>query len=197
MALTSQRVRADRAREEGRGPRRQRRKPVKTSTIWLHRWLSLVIGTLLVVVTTSGAILVYEPEINRWDEGNHLRAATPGLRSGEPAVTLPDAVERVASYDADFEPSTVHYSDDTIQAEDYESGRRVTLDRQTGEVLGDFNVYELDGVVSWTMRLNDNIHLCMLSARSAPATRHGWSQRFPAAAGSASATRRSPGAACF
>src|SRR5680860_32079 len=156
------------ARDARSRTRRPRRKPVKAATIWLHRWLSLVIGALLVVVTTSGAILVYEPEIVHWDEGSQLRSPTPGLRAGQPAVPLPDAVGRVAAYDEDFEPSTVHYSFDTIVAESYESGRRVTLDPQAGEVIGDFDINEHHGTVSWFMALNDNIHLCMLSCEEYP-----------------------------
>ena len=35
------------------------------ATIWLHRWLSLVLGLLLLIETTTGALLVYRPEIER------------------------------------------------------------------------------------------------------------------------------------
>ena len=42
-----------------------RRKPVKRATTWLHRWLSLVLGLVLVVECTTGSLLVYGPEIER------------------------------------------------------------------------------------------------------------------------------------
>lgn len=48
-------------------PRRRRlRRKAKFATIVTHRWLSLALGLVLLVITTSGAAVVYAPEWKRW-----------------------------------------------------------------------------------------------------------------------------------
>ena len=42
-----------------------RRKPVKRGFVLTHRWSALVLGLVLLIVTTSGIPLLYEQEITR------------------------------------------------------------------------------------------------------------------------------------
>ena len=157
---------AQRARPSRR--RRPALKPLKSATIWVHRWISIVLGVLLVVVTTTGAVLLYEPEIEHLAGTEQLEAPTPGLRAGQPPITLPDAYDRVEAYAPKLEPATVHYSFDTIVADNYDTGRRVTLDKQTGEVIGDRNINEPEGFVENFIAWNENIHLCLLTCEEYP-----------------------------
>ena len=157
---------AQRARPSRR--RRPALKPLKSATIWVHRWISIVLGALLVVVTTTGAVLLYEPEIEHLAGTEQLEAPTPGLRAGQPPITLPDAYDRVEAYAPKLEPATVHYSFDTIVADNYDTGRRVTLDKQTGEVIGDRNINEPQGFVENFIAWNENIHLCLLTCEEYP-----------------------------
>jgi uncharacterized iron-regulated membrane protein len=55
-----------------------------------HRWTALVFGLLLVIVSTSGALIVYEPEM--------LRASNSELFRTTPAdgpVTFSEAIDAV------------------------------------------------------------------------------------------------------
>ncbi|WP_375486904.1 PepSY-associated TM helix domain-containing protein [uncultured Jatrophihabitans sp.] len=57
-----------------------RRRPVHRGLVLLHRWPGLVLGLLLVVECTSGAVLLYDAEIFRATNGGlyrHTAAASP------------------------------------------------------------------------------------------------------------------------
>ena len=65
---------------------KKRRRPVRRLFIVTHRWLSLLLGLVLLLITMSGAILVYRPEIQRsldheaYDaSGSRPRSAWPRL----------------------------------------------------------------------------------------------------------------------
>ena len=45
--------------------RRRRRPSLRTALVFTHRWTSLVLGLLLLVVVVSGVVLLYEQEIDR------------------------------------------------------------------------------------------------------------------------------------
>ena len=62
-----------------------------------HRWTALVFGLLLVIVSTSGALIVYEPEM--------LRASNSELFRTTPAdgpVTFSEAIDAVGRADPEF-----------------------------------------------------------------------------------------------
>ncbi|OZE94246.1 hypothetical protein CH302_20380 [Rhodococcus sp. 15-2388-1-1a] len=61
-----------------RRPARTRAKPrkrVQRSIIVTHRWASLTLGLLLVVITTTGAIVLYTPEWQRWTHSDVYSAS--------------------------------------------------------------------------------------------------------------------------
>lgn len=61
-------------------PRRRRRLPRPKALLRsTHRWLSLTLGIVLVLLTTTGAILLYEPQLQRVFDPSHYRA-TPSSR---------------------------------------------------------------------------------------------------------------------
>lgn len=51
--------------------------------IWLHRWVGLLMAAFLIVVGTTGSLLAFFPELNRW--------LTPDMHPGLPAVLKLDA----------------------------------------------------------------------------------------------------------
>ena len=145
--------------EEPRPGRRPwwRRKPVKRTFVWTHRWSAMVLGLALLVVTTSGVPLIYQEEIV---QAQHSSAYE---ESGGPrAVDHAEAYAAVQRHDAEFAPFAIYYLDGVYVADDFET-RRVTVDPSTGEILGDFNPGGGEGFVPWTMSLMLNIHVCGLT----------------------------------
>lgn len=55
---------------------------LRQSIAWVHRWVSLILGLFLIVVTLSGTALVFRPEIDRALYPN-LYKSTPGTPSWE------------------------------------------------------------------------------------------------------------------
>jgi uncharacterized iron-regulated membrane protein len=125
--------------------------------VWTHRWSSLVLGLLLLIVTTSGVPLLYEQEIV------HARHADAYDASGPAALTLAQAEPIVRAHDPEFPFSSIYVTNGVYVADDFESGRRVTVDPSNGQILGDFNPTTDSGVVPWTMSLMVNIHVCGLT----------------------------------
>ncbi|MFI7588696.1 PepSY-associated TM helix domain-containing protein [Spongisporangium articulatum] len=99
---------------------RRRKKPIKKPVIWLHRWLSLALGLVLLLITTTGAVVVYSPEWLKWTNGDvfattqsdhptsfsqaiaTVEAAHPGFEAG--SVNLYEGVIEVFAADDDRNP---------------------------------------------------------------------------------------------
>ncbi|WP_375425078.1 PepSY-associated TM helix domain-containing protein [uncultured Friedmanniella sp.] len=80
-----------------------RRRPVHRALVVSHRWTSLVLGLVLIAITTSGAAVLYEPEWQTWAHPA-LYTATP---SDQP-MSLGAAYELVQREHPDFSPGTVN-----------------------------------------------------------------------------------------
>ncbi len=141
--------------------RRRRRRPVKRATIWLHRWTSLVLGVVLLVVTTSGAVLVYEPELSR--------AVYPGAWAASERVelSLVEALGVLAAHDPEFVVDTVNNAGGTYIAEDYDTLRKVHVDPGTGAVLYD-SALDDSGAGTWVLDFARNLHVCALTCEEYP-----------------------------
>jgi hypothetical protein len=74
----------------------------------------------------------------------------------------------VARYDSDFRPQSMYRTHGVIVADDFESGRRVSVDPSNGRVVADFNPLTEGGFVSTTMGPMYNLHLCLLSCKEYP-----------------------------
>ncbi|MCZ4498156.1 MAG: putative iron-regulated rane protein-like protein [Marmoricola sp.] len=130
-------------------------RPVRRFLIVTHRWLSLVLGLALLAITTSGAVLVYKPEIDRW-----LNSAAYAA-SGKPAtVTIADARRTVKTAHPKFEASSVWYEHGVYRVTDYEES--YTVDPGTGKILG--HVGKEPTWIPWL----DNLHECFLSCEGEP-----------------------------
>jgi len=115
-----------------------------------------VLGLLLLVVTTSGAMLVYAPEL--------LRAADPGAYAGggPVALTLPEALEVARDHDPGFAPDFVTYAWGTYLLEDSGTHRRAHVDPADGTVLYDSET-DGEGAVARLLELTTNLHACGLT----------------------------------
>ncbi|SDI87640.1 Uncharacterized iron-regulated membrane protein [Frankineae bacterium MT45] len=81
----------------------RRRKPVKRSIIFLHRWTSLLLGLLLLVITTSGAAVVYTPEWLKLTNSEIFQVSA----SAHP-ISVPQAVDIVNRAHPEFEAAGVN-----------------------------------------------------------------------------------------
>lgn len=137
-----------------RRPSRLRR-GVRRSAVVSHRWLSLVLGLVLVVICTSGAILLYRPELQR--SLDHT-AYSP---SGGPArITMQQAMAAVVQAHPDFEAAAVVREHGVLRVTDYTTSW--TVDPSTGAVLGHVGTEP-----SWLGFL-DNLHECLLTCEGMP-----------------------------
>jgi uncharacterized iron-regulated membrane protein len=134
----------------------RRRTPVKRATTWLHRWLSLVLGVVLVVECTTGSLLVYEPELDRWLRGDTY--ADAGALHGE---TLQQSYDAAAAAYPDLTFDTVIDDHGTHVVTDYDASRSVTVEARTGDVLGAFDSEgRSSGWVGWALGFSDSLHEC-------------------------------------
>lgn len=120
------------ADRDGLGRRARRR--AKRATVVTHRWLSLVLGLLLVVVTTTGAAVVYSPEWTRWTNSAafHVTASTH-------PISVTRAMQVVAHAHPGFGAGSVNvYSglDEVYAADDDKHPGFYGVDPGTGRITG-------------------------------------------------------------
>ncbi|MGL5816267.1 MAG: PepSY-associated TM helix domain-containing protein, partial [Phycicoccus sp.] len=143
-------------------PTRPRRR-IKRAVISVHRWSALVLGLVLVAITTSGVVVLYEPEWKRW---LHSEAYAPsGERGG---IALTDTMTVLREHDAEFVPQTVNDAHGTYVAMNHDDGRTVTVDPATSRVLADYDSTERVNAADWAMGLMHNLHLCLLTCEGEP-----------------------------
>ncbi|MEH3052540.1 MAG: PepSY-associated TM helix domain-containing protein [Patulibacter minatonensis] len=118
-----------------------------------HRWLALVLGTVLLLITVSGSLLVYKPEL--------LRGLHPNLfahTSGEP-IGFERALASAREARPGITPTFVQTWDGNYLIAS-ERGSTIVLDAATGRFNGTFNPQA--GVWGFL----DNLHECALSCAS-------------------------------
>ncbi|WP_440713825.1 PepSY-associated TM helix domain-containing protein [Gordonia sp. FQ] len=125
------------------------RKPVRRALILAHRWLSLVLGLVLVVICTSGALVVYEPEIDRATHAEQFHATD----SPNP-VTFQQAIDAVHRADPGFAPAYVSEKGGVyILNSSDSSGGAYFVDAGTGRVNGRANLQH--GPMGFLTNLHD------------------------------------------
>lgn len=142
-----------RVKRQGARPRR----PVRRFMIVTHRWLSLILGLVLLAITVSGTILLYRPEIERMQAGG---AYDPSDKAA--TTSLVEAREAVLAAHPKFEATSVWAEHGVYLVTDYESG--YTVDPGTGKILG--HVGHSPAWLQWL----DNLHECFLSCEDYPGT---------------------------
>jgi uncharacterized iron-regulated membrane protein len=117
-----------------------------------HRWTALIVGLLLVVVSTSGALIVYAPELVRATNADLFRAAP----DTEP-VGFTRAVAAVKDADPQFAPAELSLKDGVyVLTGDGEESYFVNAG--TGDINGRGNIN--DGVVGFLVNLHDCALTC-------------------------------------
>lgn len=140
----------------------RRGRALKRWTVRAHRWTALVLGLLLLAVTTSGAVVLYEPELNRWLHPNAY--ASSGDR-GEQDVALTEVPRIVRAHDPKFALEFVADAREVYVAQDTTAGRVITVDPATGTVLGAYETADRVNAAGWLMSLAHNVHLCGLTCQ--------------------------------
>lgn len=133
------------------------RRPVRWFFIVSHRWLSLVLGLVLLAITTSGAILLYRPELQRVID--HGAYATSG---GARTVTFQQAYEAVEAAHPAFDGVSVIAANGVLKVANADYDSFWTVDPHTGKVLG-----HIGDTPGW-MKFLDNLHECFLSCEGYP-----------------------------
>lgn len=136
---------------------RLRRKPVRRFMVISHRWTSLVLGLLLIAVTTTGAALLYRPEYFRATHSalfHHTASAHP--------VSATAAVAAVEQRDPDFDPTWVLMDHGVYLVGNPDYNAIYGVDPGTGQINA---LAHRNG--GW-MGLFENFHECALSCTGYP-----------------------------
>jgi uncharacterized iron-regulated membrane protein len=149
-----------------RVPKRRTRRPVRRFMIVSHRWLSLVLGVVLLVISTSGAILVFRPELQR--AINHDAYDVSGTAA---RINLVDARAIVLNAHPTFDATSVWAEHGVFRVTDYTTSW--TVDPGTGRILG-----HVGKAPTWLGFL-DNLHECFLSCDDSPGTVHVLTKEIP------------------
>jgi uncharacterized iron-regulated membrane protein len=148
----------------GRTPRTPRRKRkeqrVKKAIIWVHRWSSFTIGLLLVLVCTTGALVLYTGEWKQWTNGKVYENTT----SDHP-VTIDQALATVQEAHPDFQAGYVNWYSGIyeVYSNDYEGHHGFYgVDEGSGRITGYANPD------AGFMALMNQIHECFFTCDSYP-----------------------------
>ncbi|HEY4334035.1 MAG TPA: PepSY-associated TM helix domain-containing protein, partial [Ilumatobacteraceae bacterium] len=146
---------------EARRRRRPWRKKAKRATVITHRWLSLVLGLVLVVIATTGAALVYSPEMTRWTNSSTFAVS----HSGAP-ISMTKAMSIVAAAHPTFEPASVNLYGGLYEVSSVDDDAHpgfYGVDPGTGRITGYVNVN------SGVMALLTQVHECFFTCDGYPA----------------------------
>ena len=141
--------------------------PSRTSRAmtFAHRWMSVMVGVLLLTLTLSGALLPHQGEIMR-----SLSPATYSRGAGPERLSLPQAIATIESHHPDETVTSATWINDVIEVRTRQSA--YTVDPSTGDEIG-----RVAAPPSWLAAL-DNLHRCLLSCQG-PGHVHWMSQEIP------------------
>lgn len=141
--------------------------PSRTSRAmtFAHRWMSVMVGVLLLTLTLSGALLPHQGEIMR-----SLSPATYSRSAGPERLSLPQAIATIESHHPDETATSATWINDVIEVRTRQSA--YTVDPSTGDEIG-----RVAAPPSWLAAL-DNLHRCLLSCQG-PGHVHWMSQEIP------------------
>ncbi len=153
LAHSATEVAVARARRTGR---RRGRRPVRRALVLIHRWPSLVLGLLLVLETTSGAVLLYDAEYFRVTHSNLYQASSGGDIGAE------EAIQVVAAAEPDFTPIWAGRDDGVWMVGNADYRTVYAVDPGSGRINGHTDT---DGGV---MGFLVNLHDCALTCEGYP-----------------------------
>ncbi|BDU01125.1 PepSY-associated TM helix domain-containing protein [Nocardia sputorum] len=129
--------------------RRRARKPVRRRLIMIHRWSALLLGLVLVIQSTSGAILLYHAELFRAQHASFYRHT-----DGPPVLDSEQAVALVRAADPDFDVGWVGTDGGVLVIGNIDYTAAYSVDPGTGSI--NERVRLTDGLLGWLA----NLHNC-------------------------------------
>ena len=139
--------------------RKRRRRPVRRTLIVTHRWLSLILGIGLLVITTSGALVLYSPEYFRVTHSSIYETTTsPNPISAAQAVAIVDRAH------PDFKAGSFNFEHGLYEvgSSDEATGYFYGVDPGSGRITGRANPN------TGPMAFLENLHECFLTCDSYP-----------------------------
>jgi uncharacterized iron-regulated membrane protein len=121
-----------------------------------HRWVAIVMGLLLLVVTMTGSLLLFKPEMHRLAQSSSFAATA----SAHP-ISAQRALAIVQRAKPKLGATSVGWSHGTWEVPSSDYKRFVNVDPGTGRILGERGEI---GVIGFL----DNLHECALSCEGQP-----------------------------
>jgi uncharacterized iron-regulated membrane protein len=103
----------------------------------LHRWVSLVLGVVLLVITTSGAFLVYGPEWWQWTNSSAYAESSSHVSVSPPAAL---GIVNAAHPDLNADTVNVYGGVYEVSAVTHAGGTYYTVDPASGRILGEVDL---------------------------------------------------------
>ncbi|WP_280294139.1 PepSY-associated TM helix domain-containing protein [Nocardia abscessus] len=150
--------------ESGKGivrARKRSRKPARRMLISIHRWSALILGLVLVVQSTSGAILLYHAELFRAQHASFYRHT-----DAPPVVDTERAVALVRAADPGFDAGWVGRDGGVIVVGNTTFTAAYSVDPGTGRINERVNL--TDGVLGWLVNLHDCAFGCLRYSGALP-----------------------------
>ncbi|MEV5648418.1 PepSY-associated TM helix domain-containing protein [Nocardia sp. NPDC052254] len=153
---------------ERRVVRRRARKPVRRALTVAHRWSALILGIVLVVQCTSGAVLLYHSELFRASHSVFYRH-TEGtvMRDANGAADFDRAVALVRAQDPGFAVGWAGTDDGVIVVGDVDFTEAYGIDPGSGRINDRIGL--TGGVLGWLVDLHDCAFGCLRYAGAVPA----------------------------
>ncbi|MEU4343487.1 PepSY-associated TM helix domain-containing protein [Nocardia sp. NPDC023852] len=140
----------------------RKRKPVRGALITTHRWSSLILGLLLVIQSTSGAVLLYHAELFRVSHRSfYQHTDTP------PVVSTEQAVDLVRTVDPNFDVGWVGSDGGVIAVGNRDRTAAYSVDPGTGRINEHASI--TDGALGLLQNLHNCAFGCVRYAGAVPA----------------------------
>ncbi|MFT4035923.1 MAG: PepSY-associated TM helix domain-containing protein [Patulibacter sp.] len=140
-------------RQKRQRKRRLGNRPIFRVMQLSHRWLALILGLLLLVITVTGSVLVFKSEIQ------HVAHPTLFHKSDGKPVGFQRAIDAVHATDPAFTATYVQIAEGRYYLSDDDS-KTFVLDAATGHVNGTYNPQK--GIFGFI----DNLHECGLGCEN-------------------------------
>jgi uncharacterized iron-regulated membrane protein len=134
----------------------------------VHRWAALVLGLLLVIETTAGAVLLYNDDYFRAGHVSFYRHT-----AGAHPLTAQQALAVVRAAHPGFEPAWVSSDDGVLVVGDPNYTTAVAVDPGTGTINGSAALH--GGLFGWLA----NLHECAFTCVGYPGYLAGLAQPVP------------------
>jgi len=128
--------------------------------VWLHRWVSLILGVFIVLISVTGAVIVIEGPIGRALDGDIFNATIPA--SGPVRMPL-DSIMASARTRGGVGSLALPETEGRVVVASMTGGGEVFVSPYTGEVLGSRTPQQRNaGFIRGFFRVNGAIHTSLL-----------------------------------